>query len=151
MVLGGSLTSHKLPGVTGCLSGTTVFCQAQPGHNHSDEAGQCHSSDIYQQGRGAHSLPLCQLVVTIWEWCIQRNIFLLAEHLPGKDNLAVDQELRLMKDCWNWMLNLQVFNQIQLQMGPLQIDLFASQFTKQLPTFYSWRVDPEAQGTDAFN
>ena len=36
-------------------------------------------------------------------------------------------------------------------MGPLQIDLFASQLTKQLPTFYSWRADPEAQGTDAFD
>lgn len=22
---------------------------------------------------------------------------------------------------------------------------------KELPTFYSWRTDPEAQGTDAFN
>ena len=52
VVPGGSLTPHKLPGVTGCLSGTTVFCQAQSGHNHSDEAGQCHSSDIYQQARG---------------------------------------------------------------------------------------------------
>ena len=100
---------------------------------------------------GIHSLPLYQLAVTIWEWCNQRNIFLLAEHLPGKDNLAVDQESRLMRDHCDWMLNPQVFNQIQLQMGPLQIDLFASRLTKQLPTFYSWRPDPEAQGTDAFN
>ena len=36
-------------------------------------------------------------------------------------------------------------------MGPLEIYLFASQLTKQLSKFYSWRPDPEAQGTDAFH
>ena len=49
------------------------------------------------------------------------------------------------------MLNSLVFKQIHLQMGPLEVDLFASQLTKQLPRFYSWRPDPEAQGTDAFH
>ena len=49
------------------------------------------------------------------------------------------------------MLNPLVFNQIQLQMGPLEIDLFASRLIKQLPQLYSWRPDPEAQRTDAFN
>ena len=47
---------------------------------------------------GTHSLPLCQLALTIWDWCIQREIFLLAEHLPGKDNVIADQESRSMKD-----------------------------------------------------
>ena len=35
-------------------------------------------------------------------------------------------------------------------MGPLEIDLFASRLTRQLPRFYSWRPDPEAEATDAF-
>ena len=56
VVPGGSLTPHKLLGMTGYLSGTTVFCQAQPGHIHSDEAAQCHSSHIYQQTR-KNTLP----------------------------------------------------------------------------------------------
>ena len=43
------------------------------------------------------------------------------------------------------MLNPQVFEQLQQTMGPLHIDLFASQLTKQLPMFYSWRPDLEAQ------
>ena len=33
---------------------------------------------------------------------------------------------------------------------PLQIDLFASCLTKELPQYYSWRPDPEAAATDAF-
>ena len=71
--------------------------------------------------------------------------------MPGKENVAADQELRLMKYRCNWMLNPQVFNQIQQAMGPLQIDLFVSRLTKQFPMFYSWRPDPEAQGTNTFN
>ena len=100
---------------------------------------------------GTHSPILCQLALTIWEWSLQRNIFLVAEHLPGKENVAADQESRVMKDRCDWMLNPVVFNQIQQVMGAVQIDLFASRLTKQLPTFYSWRPDPEALGTDAFN
>ena len=100
---------------------------------------------------GTHSPVLCQLALTIWDWCIQRDIFLLAEHLPGKDNVAADQELRSMKDRCDWMLNPQIFRQINLCMGPLGIDLFVSRLTKQLPRFYSWRPDPEACATDAFN
>jgi len=100
---------------------------------------------------GAHSQALCQLALTIWDWCVQREVFLVAEHLPGKDNITADRESRSMKDRCDWMLNPWVFQQIHRQMGPLQTDLFASRLTKQLPNFYSWRPDPEAIATDAFN
>ena len=33
---------------------------------------------------GTHSKLLCQLALALWEWCIQRNLFLVAEHLPGQ-------------------------------------------------------------------
>jgi len=97
---------------------------------------------------GTHSQALCQLVLTIWDWCVQRDVFLVAEHLPGKDNITADRKSRLTKDRCDWMLNPQLNHQ---QMGSLQIELFASRLTKQLPNFYSWRPDPEAIATDAFN
>ena len=50
----------------------------------------------------------------------------------------------------DWMLNPVVFQRILTQMGPLEVDLFASRLTRQLPRFYSWRPDPEAEATDAF-
>ena len=56
-----------------------------------------------------------------------------------------------MKDCCDWMLNPLVFRQIQTLMGPLEIDLFSSCLSKQLPRFYSWRPDPEAENTYAFS
>jgi len=65
-----------------------------------------------------------------------------------KYTVAVDQESRLIIDHCNWMFNLLVFKQIQQVMGVVQIDLFASRQTKQLPTFYGSRPDLR---TDAFN
>ena len=38
-------------------------------------------SYINQKG-GTVSWLLCQLALTIWNWCVERNITLLAEHMP---------------------------------------------------------------------
>ena len=100
---------------------------------------------------GTHSQGLCQLALSIWNWCLQQNIFLIAECLPGKQNAVADEESRNMKDRCDWMLNSLIFNRIQNLMGPLEIDLFASCLTRQLPRFYSWRPDPEVENTDAFS
>jgi len=100
---------------------------------------------------GTHSQSLCYLAIQLWEWSLERNIFLSAEHLPGKENTIVDEESRTVRDRCDWMLNPGVFNLIQAQMGPCQIDLFTSRLTRQLPRFFSWRPDPEAEKTDAFS
>lgn len=54
-----------------------------------------------------------------------------------------------MRDCSDWMLNQQIFQQIQNALGPLHVDLFASRLTAQLPCFFSWRPDPLAEATNA--
>ena len=104
---------------------------------------------INQKG-GTHSTQLCNLALEIWEWCIQNGIMLQAEHLPGNLNTVADIESRAIKDRCDWMINPRVFQQLQQLLGPLEIDLFASRLTKQLPRYYSWRPDPEAEATDAF-
>jgi len=55
-----------------------------------------------------------------------------------------------MKDRCNWKLNKAVFQRILAKMGPMEVDLFASSLSRQLPRFYSWRPGPEAEATDAF-
>jgi len=100
---------------------------------------------------GTHSQLLCDLATQMWEWSLQQNIFLSAEHLPGRENVIADEESRTMRDRCDWMLNPHVFEQIQSQIGPCRIDLFASRLTRQLPRFFSWRPDPEAEKTDAFS
>ena len=99
---------------------------------------------------GTHSKPLCQLALAFWEWCIPRNLFLIAEHLPGQQNVLADHESRSRKDRCDWMINPHLFHQIQDQLGPCQVDLFASRLTRQLPRYFSWRIDPEAEAVDAF-
>ena len=64
----------------------------------------------------------------------------------GRDTLHKLSNLAL--EIWEW--RLLVFQQIQQSLGSLQIDLFASCLTKQLPRYYSWRPDSEVEATDAF-
>ena len=104
---------------------------------------------INQKG-GTHSTQLCNLALQIWEWCIQKEIILQAEHLPGISNVVADIESRTVRDRCDWMINPKIFQKLQQSLGPLEIDLFASRLTKQLPRYYSWRPDPEAEATDAF-
>ena len=71
------------------------------------------------------SQKLCYLAILVWEWCLERNIMLLAKHLLGQFNTAADTESRTVRDCCDWMLNPAVFQRTVTQMGPLEIDLFA--------------------------
>ncbi|WAR24273.1 POL-like protein [Mya arenaria] len=56
----------------------------------------------------------------------QHNIWLPAEHVPGKDNYLADRESRVFHDNTEWMLSISVFNRISKQFFPPEIDLFAS-------------------------
>ena len=118
------------------------------GKSNITEVGQHNGSILHKQDGGTHSQPLCNLALTVWDWSLQQGIYLIAEHLPGKQNVIADMESR---DRCDWMLNPNIFNRIQSQMGPCKIDLFASCLTRQLPKYYSWRPDLEAEGTDAFS
>ena len=98
---------------------------------------------------GTNSLPLRQMVVTIWEWCIQRNIFLLAARegqLSSRSGIEID-EGSLQLDAKSPGVQSDPTPDGSLTNNRL----IAFGLMKQLPTFYSWRADPEAQGADAFN
>ena len=129
----------QLPGTADSISSSPSIWEELDEHNNSSPSVTC----INQKG-GTTSILLCQLAITVWTWC---NITLTAEHLLGHLNTIVDQESWSVRDCCDWMLNPSVFQRIK---RPLEVDLFASCLTKQLPLFYSWRADPEAAATDAF-
>ena len=54
------------------------------------------ASYINQKG-GTHSTQLCNLALEIWKWCLERQISLQAEHLPGILNTIADTESRVMR------------------------------------------------------
>ena len=98
---------------------------------------------------GTVSRELILLTRSLWMWCLERNIQIVAQHLPGSTNKVADEESRTLRDRSDWMLSTQVFDRINHLFGPLEVDLFASRLTSQLPVFYSWRPDPLAKATDA--
>ena len=55
-----------------------------------------------------------------------------------------------MLDLHDWRLHPNIFMAINQLWGPVDVDLFASRLTAQVPRFYSWRPDPQAEATDAF-
>ena len=49
------------------------------------------------------------------------------------------------------MLNPSIFGGVAARLGRPDIDLFASRVNHQIPEFVSWRPEPNAVATDAFN
>jgi len=63
------------------LAAFLVLCQAQQLDNYVNKID---GSDMHQKARGTHSQPLFQLAMTIWNWCIWRNVFLATNTYQGK-------------------------------------------------------------------
>lgn len=100
-----------------------------------------------------HSIACNDLAVQIWQFCISNNIrWLTAAHIPGSENIEADSKSRNFHSIdTEWMLNPRVLKQAlkTLKVQP-EIDLFASRLNKQMPTYCSYKPDPEAAYINAF-
>ena len=99
---------------------------------------------------GTISTQATRLARELWMWCLERDISLTKQHLPGKENVIADTESRVMRDRSDWMLNPSIFRLIMFRFSHLEVDLFATRLTYQLLRFFSWRPDSLAEETDAF-
>ncbi|KAM4698712.1 uncharacterized protein WCC33_014250 [Rhinophrynus dorsalis] len=99
---------------------------------------------------GTKSKPLEELAKDFWHFCLDRNITVVAEHLPGLSNAVADWNSRYLTDFSDWTLHSSVFQALDHIWGPFHIDLFASRLNCRIPQFFSWRPDPDALATDAF-
>lgn len=79
----------------------------------------------YVNGQGGKKALCNALARQIWEWCISKDIWLSACHLPGVLNVEADRQSRLNHDNTEWQLNPLVFQELVLLWGPPTIDLFA--------------------------
>ena len=59
---------------------------------------------INNQG-GTVSEQLVHLTRNLWMWCLERNIHIHAQHLPGSLNTVADMESRSVQDWSDWMLD----------------------------------------------
>jgi len=78
------------------------------------------------------------------------GIHLGAQHIPGVSNTVADAESRTQWDRSDWMLCPLIFQAICRMFGLLEVDLFASRLTHQLPRFFSWKPVPLSEAVDAF-
>ena len=87
----------------------------------------------------------------IWQWAIDRNIWLSAANTPGVGNYEADQLSRNLNPNREWSVSDEEFSQM-LKAFPFRrtIDLFASRVKAKLPTYASWKPDPFARYVDAF-
>ena len=53
----------------------------------------------------SHSHSCNSMAKKIWEWCIERNIWLSVANIPGKDKLVADFESRRNQKEAEWMLS----------------------------------------------
>jgi hypothetical protein len=104
----------------------------------------------YINKMGGRKPLLCQIVQRIWDWCLERETFLVATHIPGELNVKADLLSRRKFDRNDWMVNPNIFQRINEIWGPYDMDLFASRLNRQVNQFFSWKAEPESRGIDAF-
>ena len=83
----------------------------------------------------------------MWNWCLQRNILITAEHLPGVSNVLAGTESRTFIDSSDWKLQPKI---IQYFLKDREIDLFATRLTNQLKSYVSWQPVPQCCGDGRF-
>ena len=100
----------------------------------------------------SHSLACNQVTYLMWMWCIKRQIWISAAHIPGKENKVADAESRKINLDAEWKLNHNFLEQAmeELQFSP-KLDLFASRLNFQYNAYVSYKPDPDAVAVDAFS
>ena len=99
---------------------------------------------------GIKSAECNDMAQNIWLWCMEREIWLSACHIPGSTNMEADTESRQFNSSTEWSLNLEVFADLDKMWGPFELDLFASRLNFKVSSYVSWKPDPGAKYVNAF-
>ena len=125
--------AYKLLGAVGSNLGSAVLLEGPHSSVSIATTRQPDSCSIHQQLGGTVSPLLTQLAKELWMWALSKNIILAEEYIPGITNCVADAESRTRTDRMDWSLHPELFRKINLRWGPLEVDLFASSLSNQLP------------------
>ena len=100
---------------------------------------------------GTKSASCNKIACEIWDFCEERDLWLMATHIPGDDNIEADFESRHFSDDTEWELHDTNFQRICETWGEPSVDLFASRLNHKTPSYVSWRYDPGAFAINAFS
>ena len=98
---------------------------------------------------GSRQPHLQAIALKIFALSINSHIHLQPEWVPRELNEQADYLSRIV-DLDDWMLNPQVFEQLDALWGPYTVDRFASCDNTQLPRFNSRCWNPGSEAVDAF-
>ena len=91
------------------------------------------------------------MAITLWEFCIKREISISAVHLPGVDNTKADRLSRMENSDHSYSISDSFFDLLCKSISfPLKVDCFASHLNSKLENFISRYYDPYSSWVDAF-
>ena len=99
---------------------------------------------------GAKSIECQKIAKEIWDFCENRELWLSASYIPGKDNVEADFMSRHFTDNTEWTLNHHIFQKICDTWGTPDVDMFASRINCKVECYVSWSKDPLAYDNNAF-
>jgi len=99
---------------------------------------------------GMKSPSLNSLSKEMWNWCINSNIWLSAQHIPGAKNVHADFQSTNFSDNLEGSLHPSIFKSITEAAYTPDVDLFASRLNHKVHSSVSWHPDSGAIATDAF-
>ncbi len=82
-----------------------------------------------------HSPSLVSLAMEVWTFCLSRQIWVTARHVPGVSNIEADFASRNFNNRTEWTLDKMIFQKITQRFYTPMLDLFASCINKQLPSY----------------
>ena len=100
---------------------------------------------------GGRKATLHKLAQKLWFWCIDRNIWISAAHVPGKCNVEANKLSHKLNDDMEWALKPELFQKLENLLGEFDIDLFASRLNNKKSAYVSFNPDPHAMAIDAFS
>ena len=130
---------YQPPRDAGSSLGSPDVCEGQDVRLKMDnKAAICY---INHMG-GTRSPSLLHTACQLWEWCLQRGTspgLVQCDSRSGVTDTSVLSRVEAQRD--------RIPGNVE---GPCRVDLFASRLNNQLPLYVSWRPDPFAMATDAF-
>ena len=137
--------------MTAILFGLMALC-AELNHTHVRVMTDSITAVSYINKKGGCKSMQCnRLACKIWKWCNDRQIYISAAHIPGKDNIEADFLSRNQDSSTEWSLSKTSFEAIIDHFGVAPtIDAFASRINNKVHKFVAWKPDPLAFGIDIF-
>jgi len=104
----------------------------------------------YLNKQGGRIPEISEEVEELWNFCLERNIVIHSNHVPGVEIPNVDFLSRISQDA-ELSLPDKIFRKITEIFGTLSMDLFASRQNRKLQKFVTLLPDSLSYATDAFS